>query len=286
MHTTLQAWLKAVTRENTAPTTNKPSLRRRVPAIAAILALSTASLPLSGPALAVSGSTRTTVTAKLYSRVHGHWKPASRIDSLKEMRGVFTVHDNRFTASGTTARMELRHLSWQGSRKVIMPPTVSVTMKRISTAGRAATFAATVRIPTLLPVYWAVVQFEAVAWHARAQAGAGVMIGARALRTSANTLTVAQAQHFCSARPRLSNLRYAVYLRGYFVGLPTRGDGPGSGIILDRPRHVTSQVLLKRTYPHGIKTGGISLPKSKTWVTQPGALDCSNGVADWFAVDI
>lgn len=286
MHNSLHAWLKAATHESTAPIAYQPLRQRRIPAIAAALALSIASLPLSGPALAVTRSTSTSATAKLYWHTHGHWKLASRINSLEEMRGVFTVHGNVFAGNGASARMELRHLSWQGSRKIIMPPTVTMTMKRISTAGEEATFAATVRIPTLLPVYWALVQFEAVAGHTRAQATTGVMIGARGPRTSANTLTVAQAAHFCSTRPRLSNLKYAVYLRGYFVGLATRGDGPGAGIILDRPRHVTSQILLQRTYPHGIKTGGMSLPKNKTWVTQLGALDCSNGVADWFAVDV
>jgi hypothetical protein len=135
MRNSLQTWLKAATPESTAPIAHQPLHQRCIPAIAATLTLSIASLPLSGPALAVTRSTSTSAIARLYSQTQGHWKPASRINSLEEMSGVFTVHGNVFTGNGASARMELRHLSWQGSRKIIMPPTVTVTMKPISTAG-------------------------------------------------------------------------------------------------------------------------------------------------------
>jgi len=180
--------------------------------------------------------------------------------------------------------MTLMHLSWQRFTKVIMAPAVIVTMRRISTSKSAATFAADMRIPTTLPVYWTVVQFVATDGHSRVQVRSGVMIGAATERTASNTLTVAQAHVFCFARPRLSYLRYAVYLHGYFIGLFTGGDGPPAGIVLDRPHHVTSAVRRTRDYPHGIPTGGFNLPKHG-WGTTPGFLECTNGKPTGFSAN-
>jgi len=225
-----------------------------------------------------------TASAQLYTTSHGRWRPSTSVHSLEELKGVLTVHRQGITGSGITATMALMHLSWQGFRKVIMPPTVIVAMRRISASKRTATFAADVRIPTTLPVYWTVVQFVATDGHSRLQVRSGVMIGVPAERTASNTLTVAQAHVFCFARPRLSYLRYAVYLHGYFIGLFSAGDGPGAGIVLDRPRHLTSAVLHTGDDPHGILMGGVNMPKHG-WSTTPGFLECTNGKPTGFSAN-
>jgi hypothetical protein len=182
--------------------------------------------------------------------------------------------------------MALMHLSWQGRKSVIMSPTVVVSMNRQMASSSAATFAATVRVPTPLPVYWSVVKFVATNGHARVEVRSGVMVGMPARRTEANTMSVQQTHVFCAARPRLPYLRYAVYLHGYFMGLPTGDDGPGAGIILDRPRHVTAMVLRVRTNPYGVTTFGFNLPRDSGWITRPGFLGCTNGKPDGFAMGI
>ncbi len=223
-----------------------------------------------------------TASAELYAAAHGRWHPTTAVHSLEELRGVLTVHGQGLAGREVTATMALMHLTYQQFTKVIMLPTVIETMKHISASKSAVTFAAKVRIPTELPVFWSVVQFTATDGHSRVQVRSGVMVGMPADRTASNTLTVAQAHPFCAARPRLRYLRYAVYLHGYFVGLFTGGDGPGAGIVLDRPRHVASGVLRTRDYAHGILTGGFDMPKGG-WGTTAGFLECTNGKPTYFS---
>ena len=242
----------------------------------AMAAILLSSFSGSSYAIGLNAGPDWTASAQLYTSSHGRWRSSTSVHSLEELRGVLTVHGQGTMGSRITATMTLMHLSWQRFTKVIMPPAVIVTMRRIRTSKRAVTFAADVRIPTTLPVYWSVVQLVATDGHSRVQVRSGVVIGAATKRTASNTLTVAQAHVFCFARPRLRYLRYAVYLHGYFIGLSTGGDGPPAGIVLDRSRYVTSAVLRTRDDPHGIPTGGFNLPKHG-WGTTPGFLECTNG---------
>jgi hypothetical protein len=222
-------------------------------------------------------------SAKLYASSLGTWEPTTSIDSLGKLRGILTVRGKGVTGPDVTATMTLTHLSWQGFTKVLTPPTITATMKRVSGSGASTTFVADLRIPTTLPVYWSVVEFVATDGSSRAQAGSGVMVGPPSQRTASNTLTVAKAHDFCSARPRLTDLRYAVYLSGYFAAIQYLDDGPLRGIVLDAARHVTpADVRSLVAHGHGIPWGGFPAPKSG-WGTTPGFLDCSAGKPTGFS---
>jgi hypothetical protein len=240
------------------------------------------------PSLAVGARTRPawSLSSHVYAQSHGRWEVTTSIASRGELRGVVNVRGRQLPTTRIRVTMALMHLSWQSWKKVIMPPTLVVTMRRQMASNNLAIFEATVRVPTTLPVYWSVVRFVATDGHSRIEDRSGVMVGPPAWRTMTNTLTVGQAGMFCDAQPRLPYLRYAVYLHGYFKSLPTRGDGPAGGIVLDRPRRVTLGVLRVHDYPHGITTFGFNLPKSDTWVTKPGFLLCTNGKPDGFSMTI
>jgi hypothetical protein len=189
---------------------------------------------------------------------------------------VLTVHGQGVAGNKVTATMEAMHLSWQSVKKVIMPPTVAVRMRRAGVSSDVAVFTADVQIPTPLPVFWSVVRCAVSDGRMHAEVRSGVMVVGPARQTAFNTLTVPQAYAFCAARPRPPYLRYAVYLHGYLVGLYSRNDGGGTGIILDRPRHVTFAILRDLTRAHGVLTGSPGMPRGG-WGTTPGFLACANG---------
>jgi hypothetical protein len=172
--------------------------------------------------------------------------------------------------------MQMMHLSWQGFTKVILPPTVSVKMRRTSASAGTAVFTVDVQVPTLLPVYWSVVRFTVSDGHRRAEVKTGITVGGPARRTHFNTLTVPQAQQFCTAHSPLRYLSYAVYLHGYFAPVDTGGsDGPPVGIVFDRPRRVPAGGVPYRSYADSIFTGGFGLPRTG-WRTVPGLLQCGD----------
>jgi hypothetical protein len=233
------------------------------------------------PACSLASSSNThplwRASAKLYASSLGTWEPTTSIDSLGKLRGILTVRGNGVMGPAVNATMTLTHLSWQGFNKVLTPTTITATMKRVSASGATITFVADLRIPTTLPVYWSVVHFVATDGSSRAQAGSGVMVGPPSQRTTSNALNVAKAHDFCSARPRLTDLRYAVYLSGYFAGIPYLDDGPPRGIVLDAARHVIlADARGLVAHGHGIPWGGFPRPASG-WATMPGFLDCSAG---------
>jgi hypothetical protein len=237
------------------------------------------------PACSLASSSNThplwQASAELYASSLGPWESSTSVDSLGELRGILTVRGNGVMGPAVNATMTLTHLSWQGFNKVFTPPTITATMKRVSASGATITFVADLRIPTTLPVYWSVVHFVATDGSSRVQVRSGVMVGPPSRRTTSNTLTVAKAHDFCSARPRLTNLRYAVYLSGYFAGIQSLGDGPPHGIVLDTPRHVTpADARSLVAHGHGILWGGF--PTAFGWATMPGFLDCSAGKPSGF----
>jgi hypothetical protein len=217
-----------------------------------------------------------TASASLFTLSHGKWRPATSVQSLGELRGELTVRGQGAAGSSVKATMQVMHLSWEGFKKVVLPPTVSMRMQRSQVSRGTAVFTVDVQMPTLLPVYWSIVRFTVSDGHSRVEVRSGVMVGGPARRASFNTLSVPQAHAFCAARPPLRSLPYAVYLHGYFVPIITMGDGPSGGIVLDRPRHVSASILRDRSYAHGVFVRGLGLPR-EGWHTAPGFLDCGNG---------
>jgi hypothetical protein len=179
--------------------------------------------------------------------------------------------------------MEVMHLSWQGFKKVIMPPTATVRMRRAGVSRGIALFTANVQIPTLLPVYWSVVRFVVNDGHTHVEVRSGVMVGGPAKRTALNTLTVPKAHAFCAERHPMPYLSYAIYLHGYYVGLASWNDGPPRGIILDRPRHVPSTIQRDPTYAHGVFAGGFGIRGG--WGTTSGFLTCATGKSVGFVAN-
>lgn len=250
-------------------------------------AMMTAMLLLAVPASASAAPSRSasgwTASASLLTQSHGSWRPATSVQSLGELRGVLTVHGQGLSGSTVTATMQMMHLSWQGYKKVILPPAVSVRMGRTSVSPGTAVFSVDVQVPLLLPDLWSVVRFTVSAGHRRAIVSTGVMVGGPARQTRFNTFTVPQAHAFCAAHSPVPNLSYAVYLHGYFAPIDTGGsDGPPVGIVLDRARPVPAGGLPSRSYAHSIFTGGFGLPRTG-WHTVPGGLQCGDGKRLGFA---
>lgn len=255
--------------------------------IAGLIAILITSYSAPAHSQAATSNSDWVAAATLSTRSFGEWRPATAVDSLGELRAVLTVRGQGTASRQVVATLTLQHLSWQRSTKVLTPPVVMVALHRVGgdEPRNTAIFAATLRVPAALPVYWSVARFVATGRRSRVDVRSGIMIGPPANRTRGNTLTVSQAPAFCAAKPKLRWLRYAVYLHGYFVGLPSGGDGPPIGIILDRPRHVPPGILRDHNYPYGIVTGGFTLPHSDAWVTRRGFLSCTDGKPDGFGVD-
>jgi len=240
----------------------------------AMLVLIVPSRAYAAPARSASGWT---ASASLLTLSHGSWRLARVVQSLGELRGELTVHGQGLSGSAVTATMQMLHLSWQGSKKMILPPTVSVRMRRTSVSPGAAVFSVDVQVPTLLPDLWSVVRFAVSDGHRRAMASTGVMVGGPARQTRFNTLTEPQARAFCAAHSPVPYLSYAVYIHGYFAPINTGGsDGPPVGIVLERARPVPAGGLPSRSYANGIFTGGFGLPRTG-WHSAPGELGCGDG---------
>jgi hypothetical protein len=254
------------------------------------IALGALLLWMAWPSSSLAGNASTkpawTALAQVYAEVHGKWKPTRTVASLSELRCQMTVRGAELNSKGLRATIAIMHLSWQGSRKVIMPPTVVVRLRTEMISKHTEVFEGTATVPTILPVFWSVIRFVASDGQSRVEASSGVMVGAPAKRTPNNTFTVPEANKFCVARSRLQFLRYAIFLRGYFKTLITRGDGPGAGVILDRPRRINPAFSPGVSYPNGIITSGFSFPRGNTWITRAGFLDRSSGRADYFSMDI
>ncbi|HLJ67533.1 MAG TPA: hypothetical protein VKX16_09250 [Chloroflexota bacterium] len=209
----------------------------------------------------------------------------SNVDSLGLLRVRLVVKGQGAAGPNVEAHVSMSHLSWQGSRKVIMPPNLVATMKRTSASGSTATFETVVRIPTMLPGGWGVVDVTVIYGHNPAHVRTRVFIDLPAIRTDGNSVTIPTAARFCAKAPRLHHIPYAVFMHGYYVTLDN-ADGPPTGITLDRPRRLPANILaVVGSYPHGLLTGGgppagveASLgPKGSGWYTSAGELDCDMG---------
>jgi hypothetical protein len=269
----LQQWIHVMTR----------SLHYVAPVVTTV--------PHFGPMKAVrsqpSSRHRTwTAVAHLYTMQSGQWRPATSVASLGRLREVLTVHGEGLAGSRLTATMSLVHLSWQetkrGLQALLVPPRIVATMRHTGTSQAGAVFTVDVRIPTLLPVYWSVIRFRVTAGLPTTGVSTGIMVGLPAQQTTANTLTVAGAHQFCSARPKLPYLRYAVYLHGYYVPVVNGGDGPPGGIVFDRPYRAAAPLSSTRAYADSIRAGGFVTSRRTGWGTSPGFLACGNGRAIGF----
>lgn len=258
------------------------------PLLVFLLSLSIRTSGMVPAARAAPATSSWTATATLYRSVHGKWVQTSTADVLDNLRGVLVLRSSGAEPAGVSALMEIHHVTWQGWHLVEMPPTVSVRMHRLAPDRASMTYAASVRLPVLLPLEYSRVRFLVSGKGLHIQVTKVLRVDAQ-LGSSAGVpvLAVPQAIAFCRRRPRLRGLPYGVDVKGYVVRDDDWGGaGPVPGVILDRPARV-HWAFPRPTAEnaHVIPFYALGGPQSGQWTTLRGALGCDRGTAMAYAID-
>jgi hypothetical protein len=230
------------------------------------------------PVRARAGSLPPLVVSERLYAWSGSWRPVDwrGMVNSQPLRIAVQIETPYSPAAGISVRFTLRHVSWQGSRRVVQAPDVEGNLRQTLQRGHMAHFEAIVRVPVTHPLQFTRVLVTITQGSLRRVVMSGVEIEPPIAAAQAMVrLTVPQVFSFCSSRPGLDFLSYGVAVRGYVRGDDFKGgDGPPQWLILAHPhtRKTNTASLLRRH--EGFLAGGFGNPPRGKLTTIPGSLVC------------